>query len=187
LSLPLSLRILGNLFDNKASPMSKRLINTGSYPPISNHPPYVQLISFLSYLTLRPIVIPLILLSTYRTTQPTRTILDKLLDLGLQHRLLQVEVVHRANPQDALPGEARADAVHERAARRAEVIGHGVADCADGLLLAEDSHVLAPAEVLQVRVLDGEIRGEHGRGDLVAVGAVADERFDEAGAVCGEC
>ena len=33
----------------------------------------------------------------------------------------------------------------------------------------------------QVRVEDGEVGGEHGRGDLATVGAVADEGANEAG------
>jgi len=39
--------------------------------------------------------------------------------------------------------------------------------------------------VLQVRVHDGEVGRVYGRGDLVAVGAVADERADVARAVGG--
>ena len=93
---------------------------------------------------------------------------------------MQAEIVHGANAQDAAPRPARADAVHERAARGAEVVGHGVAG-ADGARLGEGREPVAAAQVREVGVGDGEVGGEHGGGDLVAVGAVADEAVDEAG------
>ncbi len=95
---------------------------------------------------------------------------------------MQVEIVDSADAQDTLPRGTRADAVHEGAARGAEVIGHVVAG-ADGALLAPGLEVVAAAQVLQVRVGDGEIGCEHGRGDFVAVRAVADEGVDQAGAL----
>lgn len=112
--------------------------------------------------------------------QPAHTALCKLLHSGSQLGLVQMEVVYGADAQDTLPRETRADAVHERAARGAEVIGHGVAG-ADGAVLAERLEVVAAAQVLQVRVGDGEVGCEHGRRDLAAVGAVADEGGDQAG------
>ena len=90
---------------------------------------------------------------------------------------MQIEIVHGADAQDAVAPEGRADAVHERAARGAEVIGHGVAR-GDGARLAERFEVVAPAQVRQVSVGDGEVGGEHGGRDLAAVGAVADEGVD---------
>lgn len=93
-----------------------------------------------------------------------------------------MEIVNGADAQDAPPRVAGADAVHERAARGTEVVGHGVAR-GDGTRLAEGLQVVLAAEVLEVRVGDGEVGCEHGRGDFAAVGAVADEAVDQAGAL----
>lgn len=83
-----------------------------------------------------------------------------------------MEIVHGADAQDTLARERCADAVHERAARGTEVVGHGVAR-GDGARLAEGRQVVAAAQVLQVRVGDGEVGCERGRGEFEAVGAVA--------------
>ena len=116
------------------------------------------------------------------TTQPAHTLLNKLLPLRSDFSLVQMEIVHGADAQDALSRPARADAVHERAARGAEVIGHGVAR-GDGTGLAKGLQVFAAAQVPEVSVRDGEVGREHGRGDFAAVGAVADEAVDQAGAL----
>ena len=58
---------------------------------------------------------------------PAHTILDKLLGRRLQLGLVQVEIVHCADAQDAVTGETGTDAVHEGAAGGAEVVRHGVA------------------------------------------------------------
>lgn len=125
---------------------------------------------------------PLNLLDPLHATQPAHTVLGKLLHCGSQLGLVQMEIVHGADAQDTLPQESRADAVHERAARGTEVVGHGVAR-ADGARLAEGLQVVAPAQVPQVRVGDGEVGCEHGGGDFVAVRAVAEEGFDQARAL----
>jgi len=77
------------------------------------------------------------------------------------------------------PRESRADAVHERAARGTEVVGHGVVRD-DDARLTEGVQVVAAAQLLQVRVGDGEVGCEHGRGDFAAVRAVANEGVDQA-------
>lgn len=59
------------------------------------------------------------------------------------------------------------------------LVGHGLAR-AYPLRLAERLEAVLPARVLKVRVLDGEVAGEHGRRDLAAVDAVADEGVDDA-------
>ena len=54
----------------------------------------------------------------------------------------------------------------------------------NGLAIAPGLEVVTAAEVLEVGVVDGEVGGMHGGGYFVAVGAVADEGVDEAGALC---
>lgn len=93
-----------------------------------------------------------------------------------------MEIVHGANAQNAHTGEARTDAVHERAARGTEMVGHGVAG-GDGARLAEGFQIVAAADVLEVSGGDGEVGGEHGGGDFAAVGAVADEGVEEGWAL----
>jgi hypothetical protein len=45
--------------------------------------------------------------------------------------------------------------------------------------LSEGLQVVAAAQVLQVRIGDGEVGCEHGRGDFPTVHAVADKGVDE--------
>ena len=127
-------------------------------------------------------MIRLELFSPLHTTQPAHTFLGELLHLGSDLGLVQMEIVHGADAQDALARPARADAVHERAARGAEVVGHGVAR-GDGARLAKGLQVFAAAQVPEVGVGDGEVGREHGRGDFAAVCAVADEAVDQARAL----
>ena len=79
-----------------------------------------------------------------------------------------MEIIYGTDAENTRPRESRADAIHEGAARGTEVVGHGVAG-ADGAVLAEGLEVVAAAQVLQVRVGDGEVGCEHGSGNLVAV------------------
>lgn len=88
-----------------------------------------------------------------------------------------MKVVDGADARDALPRKAGANAVHERAAVGAEVVRHGVSR-RHGTRLAEGFERRRPAQVLQVRVLNDEIRREHRRCELVAIAAVADEAAD---------
>ena len=48
--------------------------------------------------------------------------------------------------------------------------------------MRESFQLILPAFVLQVCVVDDEVRGEHAGCDFVTVGAVADECRDKAGA-----
>lgn len=105
----------------------------------------------LGTLTLAPILLstliitklkstpPNALLNPLHATEPIDPILRKLLDLRLELRLHQVEVVERANPHDVQPREVGAQAVHERAAGLAEVVCHGV--------VADDGCVVGPGLV----------------------------------------
>ena len=127
-------------------------------------------------------MIRLELFGPLHTTQPAHAFLGKLLDLGSDFGLVQMEVVYGADAQDTLPRAAGADAVHERAARGAKVVGHGVAR-GDGARLAKGLKVVAAAQVLEVRVGDGEVGCEHGRGDFAAVRAVTDEAINQARAL----
>ena len=93
-----------------------------------------------------------------------------------------MKIVHGANAQNALIGESRADAVQKRTARGTEIVGHVVAR-GDTARLAEGFQIVAAADVLEVRVRDGKVGCEHGRGDFAAVGAIADEGVDQAWAL----
>jgi hypothetical protein len=135
-------------------------------------------VSFLSLLL--KLTHPLILLHVVRhRVQPVRAVLHEKLHRWSYLRVCKVEVVDGADAQDAHAGESSADTIHQRATRPAKVIGHLLARC-DRARLAEGLEVVAAAEVLQVRVGDGEVGGEHGRGDLAAVAAVADKAVDQA-------
>ncbi|KAL9035609.1 MAG: hypothetical protein Q9214_006499 [Letrouitia sp. 1 TL-2023] len=111
---------------------------------------------------------PFNLFDPIHATQPAHAIFGKLLHPGSQLGLVEMEIIHGANAQDALPRKGRADAIHERAARGTEIIGHGVAR-GDRARLAEGLQIVTATQVLQVRVGHGEIGCEHGRRDFVAV------------------
>lgn len=109
--------------------------------------------------------------------QPAHTAPNKLLHFGFQLGLVQVEIVHGTNAQNARPREPRADAVHEGPARGAEIVGH-VLTRSDRARLAKCGQLVAAAEVLQVRIGDDKVGCEHGRGDFMAIRAIADEAGD---------
>lgn len=109
--------------------------------------------------------------------QPAHPVLGELLDSGPQLGLMQIEIIHRADTRDIPAGKARADAVHERAARGTEVVGHGVTR-GDGVRLAISLQVVAASQMFQVRVGDDEVGCEHGCGNFAAIRAVADECID---------
>ena len=85
-----------------------------------------------------------------------------------------MEIVHGAKAQEVLPWERLTDAIHERAAGGAEIVGHHLARV-DGARLAVCRQVVTAAEVREMRVKNSEVRSEHRRCDLAAVGAVADK------------
>lgn len=116
--------------------------------------------------------------------RPRHTILYKLFDLGLEHRVVQTKVVDRAHTQDARPLEAFSDAEQQGATSRTEVVGHQVAS-SDSLPLSVLTELVLAADELQVRIDDDEGGGVSGRRDLPAIGAVADEvaTFDETGSL----
>jgi hypothetical protein len=55
------------------------------------------------------IIIPMILLRPLSALKPRNAIFRKLLNLGLQGRLMQLQVVHLANPHDRRTGPAGGD------------------------------------------------------------------------------
>lgn len=120
------------------------------------------------------------LLDPLRPLQPARPHAPKLLDPRLELLLEQAKVIEAPDTEDLYAGEPGADAVQERAARLAEVVGHGEARL-DRRRLGEGSEVVLSTEVLDVRVEGREVRREEGRGELVAVAAVADEDVCESG------
>jgi len=74
---------------------------------------------------------------------------------------MQREIVHAAYPQDTHARKSRADPIHERAARGTEVVGHGIVLARgfykNSVRLTKGLQVVATAQVLQVRVVDGEV------------------------------
>jgi hypothetical protein len=63
----------------------------------------------LTPLRLPTIIIPMILLRPFSALKPRNAIFRKLLNLGLQGRLMQLQVVHLANPHDRRTGPAGGD------------------------------------------------------------------------------
>lgn len=120
-----------------------------------------------------------VLLSSFSGRFPRYAIFGELLHCWLQFRFVQGEVVYTAYAQDAHTRESSANAIHERATRLAEVVGHCVVLSRH---LNEDSFGLTPArqvfltsKVLQIGVVYSEIGGMHGCGELVTICAIANE------------
>ena len=126
------------------------------------------------WLLSRSVVITLLLFYTLRSTQPIHPVLRKLLDPRLQLCFVQVEVINRPDPHDELSSETAADSVHQRSARGAEIVCHSVAGIAR-LVLSELGELLLAPNVFDGSFIDDEVRSEHGRRDLAAIGTVADE------------
>ncbi|KFY32847.1 hypothetical protein V495_08678 [Pseudogymnoascus sp. VKM F-4514 (FW-929)] len=89
-------------------------------------------------------------------------------------------IIHRANAKDAHPRELLANTIHQRPTRAAEIVSH-LLPRLDSFRLSKRLPVVLATQVRQVRVEDCEVGGEHGRGDLATVAAVAEEAADEAG------
>lgn len=126
------------------------------------------------------------LLHALHSAQPTNTILNIDLTPRLQPRLVQTKIVYRANTQDTPSRKRLTNTIHERTTGRAEKVSHQLTR-GDRVRLAISCHIVAAADVGEMGVGDGEVRGEYGCGDLAAVGAVADEGAEEAEAPGGEC
>jgi hypothetical protein len=73
---------------------------------------------------LQPWTLCLTLLRTLHSTHPLTSILDINLPPRPQLRLMQIEIIHRANPHNLYLREPFANTIHERTARFAEIIRH---------------------------------------------------------------
>ena len=111
--------------------------------------------------------------------QPLNPFPSIVLESRLEFCLVQSKIVHRANTQDAHSRIAAANAIHEGTTGGAKVIGHRVS-CVDSTRLRECLERLTAAKVLEVRVENDKIGGEHGRCDLATIGAMAHEAVDQA-------
>lgn len=126
--------------------------------------PSLPLLSHPIMTTLPPLPTRIIR-STYmllhiRLPHPLTPILLKRLNPRLELRLLQREIINRANAWNTHTRRAAAAPVHERAADAAEAIFHVVAG-SDGGVLAEAGQEIFAARVMQVGITDDEVGGEH--------------------------
>ena len=92
---------------------------------------------------------------------------------------MQREVIDGANTQDADAWQALTDAIHESSTVTAEVVGHLLAR-GYRLILAICFEQLLSTQVLEVRIFNGEVAGEHGSRDLATVGTITHECLDKA-------
>lgn len=110
--------------------------------------------------------------------EPANTRVGEKLKLRSQLSLMQVEIIDCANSHEALVRREGASAIHEGAAGRAEGVGH-FGSRGRRLVLAPARQVVLTADEPDVGVVDGEVGGEHGSGDLATVEAVADKGVDQ--------
>jgi hypothetical protein len=106
--------------------------------------------------------------------KPAHPILRKLLHRRPQLHILHIDIIHCPDPRDQLPWIPRANAVHQRAADRAEVVRH-IVPCGDCLRLGEDGEFVLSADVGGGGGEDDEIGCEGGGVNFVVVAAGADE------------
>ena len=106
--------------------------------------------------------------------KPSHPISSKRLETRLQLRRMQIEVINSPNPQDTRARKSAAPPVHQVPADRAEAVFH-IRSRFYCLILGISRQLVLPADVREALVRDDNIRAEHGRADLVAIGAVADE------------
>lgn len=102
----------------------------------------------------------MLLLYALPSLQPTHSILTKLLNPGLQLRLVQTEVIYSADSHYILPWEPTADPVHKRPANTAEVVLHRAAR-GDGIVLSKLGHFIFALEMFDRFVVNYEVAGEH--------------------------
>jgi hypothetical protein len=105
---------------------------------------------------------------------PADAILSEDLLLRPQLGFVQVEVVHSADPKNAFAWESLTNTVHQRTARKAEVVGHELAR-GDSISLTICFQVVPATDVLQISVVDGEVGSEHRRCDLATICAIANK------------
>lgn len=106
------------------------------------------------------IIRPINMLLHIQGPQPRTLILLKSLNSRLELRLLQRKIIDGANPRDTSPRVPRTPPIHERAAHTAEAILH-VVTRSNRFVLAKTSEFVLATEVLQMRVFDDEVGGEH--------------------------
>ena len=106
--------------------------------------------------------------------KPRHTRRSILLHLGLQHLIVQLDIVDGTDTWEAQSREPRTLPVQQRPADAAEGVRHRV--------VAVDCRALAPARKLffagqpvHVRVFENEVGGEHGRRDFTTVFTGANE------------
>jgi len=97
-----------------------------------------------------------VLFNSASTAEPLNPVLYILFHSRLQLGLVQMEIIHRANSQDAHPRIPRADTIHQRPTSGTEVIGHGVSR-GDRLGLGKRCHVLFSSDVFDVLIVDDEL------------------------------
>ena len=118
------------------------------------------------------------LLNTLPACEPFNPVLRELFMSRLHLCLMQIEVIDRANACDQLAGKARADTVHQSPAHRAEMVLHFISS-GDSVALSKLGELIFAADMLGGRLVDDEVRCEHGCCDFAAVRTVADEAVDE--------
>lgn len=118
------------------------------------------------------------IISYLTSWQPAHAILLKRLNPRLELRLLQLEIINRADSRNRHARVSTRSPVHQRSADGAEAVLHRVAG-RDRLVLLEARELILAAQVFEVCVGDDEVGGEHGGGDLAAVSAVAEECVHE--------
>jgi len=92
--------------------------------------------------------------------EPGHSAPGELLDLRLQLRIVQTQIIHRADSGNTVAFPAATAAVHQRAADGAEEVSHCVSG-SDGLGRGPLGELVFAFEMLHCRVLDDEVAGEH--------------------------
>jgi hypothetical protein len=93
---------------------------------------------------------------------------------------MQTKIIHTPKTQDRGCWEGRADAVHKRTTRIAEVVGHGGVRSNRSDRVGPAFEILAAANMLQVFIVNGKVGRKHGRCKFPAIYTIADKGVDQA-------
>jgi hypothetical protein len=121
---------------------------------------------------------------TLNRLRPGNSRLDELLHLRPQLPLRQRKIVHSPRPQNLQSRKALARTIHQTPARLAEIARHERL-CAHRFRLCKGSKIVLTADVLEMRIGDGDVGHVGGGADFAAVGAVADVAVYKPGTLDG--
>lgn len=121
---------------------------------------------------------------TFYPAHPTTSTLHIHLHRRPRPAIHKIEVIHSAQPQQAVPSISLANMIHQASIVPTKVVRHHVPTL-NAFGGGESFQRFLTANVLQMRIIDVKDRREHRGRKFAAVGAVAHHRLHETEWSCG--